>query len=147
MKSVDNLTTGITIKKLNGKKLDRSKIYKVYVAAYRTVNGQKETVKSIEAFIAGDKNTRYTNAKKIKLNKNCKVGVGKKAKITASIVLQNKGKKILPKKYAPKFRYRSSDESIAIVKNGKINGLKTGTCEIYVYTANGLSQKIVVTVG
>ena len=47
MKSVDNLTTGITIKKLNGKKLDRSKIYKVYVAAYRTVNGQKETVKSI----------------------------------------------------------------------------------------------------
>ena len=42
---------------------------------------------------------------------------------------------------------RSSDESIAIVKNGKINGLKTGTCEIYVYAANGLSQKIVVTVG
>ena len=25
--------------------------------------------------------------------------------------------------------------------------LKTGTCEIYVYAVNGLSQKIVVTVG
>ena len=147
VKSVNSPTTGITIKKLNGKKLDRSKIYKVYVAAYRTVNGQKETVKSIEAFIAGDKNAAYTNAKNIKLNKNCKVGVGKKARITASIVLQNKGKKILPKKYAPKFRYRSSDESIAIVKNGKIKGLKTGTCVIYVYAANGLCQKIVVTVG
>ena len=148
VKSVDNLTTGITIKKLNGKKLNRSKIYKVYVAAYRTVNGQKETVKSIEAFIAGDKNARYTNAKKIKLKKkNYRVGIDKKAKIKASIVLQSKGKKILPKKYAPKFRYRSSDESIVIVKEGKIKGLKAGTCEIYVYAANGLSQKIVVTVG
>ena len=145
---VKGSTSSITIKKLKGKKLNRSKIFKVYVVAYRTVNGRKETVKSIEAFVAGDRNTRYTNAKRVTVKKkNYKIKTGKRAKIKAKVVLQNNSKKILPKKYAPKFRYRSSDESVAIVKNGKIKGLKAGNCEIYVYAANGVGQKLLVTVG
>ena len=40
-----------------------------------------------------------------------------------------------------------SDTSIATVdKNGKIKGIKKGTCTIYIYAINGLTKKVKVTV-
>ncbi len=65
----------------------------------------------------------------------------------AKATLVNKSKKSLSKKTVAKFRYKSSDTSIAKVsKNGKVKGVKKGTCTIYVYSANGLVKKAKVTV-
>ncbi len=105
-------------------------------------------VESIRAKLVGTKNTKYSNVKKLALNKSkYTVKVGQTAKIKASVTLVNKNKKHLPKKYAAKFRYRSSDTSIATVsKNGKIKGIRKGTCTIYVYSINGLTKKAQITV-
>ena len=61
--------------------------------------------------------------------------------------LVNKNKKHIPKSHGAKFRYKSSDTSIATVsKDGQIKGIKKGTCTIYVYSINGLVKKAKVTV-
>ena len=53
----------------------------------------------------------------------------------------------IPKGHGAKFRYKSSDTSIATVdKNGKIKGIKKGKCTIYVYSINGLMKKAKVTI-
>ena len=63
------------------------------------------------------------------------------------MTLVNKNKKHIPKSHGAKFRYKSSDTGIATVdKNGKIKGIKKGTCTIYVYSINGLTKKAKVTV-
>ena len=56
--------TKVKIKKIDGKKLNLKKNYKIYVVAYMTVNGRKQRLcKSIVAHIVGQKNTTYTNIK------------------------------------------------------------------------------------
>ena len=113
------------------------------------VNGKKEIIaKTITAHLAGTKSVKYTNPKALKLTKSkFTVKVGKTAKIKAKVTLKNSKKKLLPKSHGAKFRYRTSDSSIATVsKSGKINGIKKGTCTIYVYTVNGLMKKVKVTV-
>ncbi|MCR5202872.1 MAG: Ig-like domain-containing protein [Lachnospiraceae bacterium] len=53
----------------------------------------------------------------------------------------------MPKSHGAKFRYKSSDTSIATVsKKGKIKGIKKGKCTIYVYSINGLVKKARITV-
>ena len=75
------------------------------------------------------------------------VKVGKTAKIKAKVTLVNNNKKHIPKSHGAKFRYKSSDTSIATVdKNGKVKGIRKGTCTIYVYSINGLMKKAKVTV-
>ena len=56
--------TKITVKKVNGKKLNLKKNYKIYVVAY-TYQGKKKVnlAKSIAAHIVGRKNTKETNVK------------------------------------------------------------------------------------
>ncbi|MBQ8981268.1 MAG: Ig-like domain-containing protein [Eubacterium sp.] len=144
-----NSTTKVTITKLNGKKINRKKNYKVYVAAYKNVKGKKVVLaKSISARVAGDKNKKYTNVKTIKATKKAlTVKVGKTAKAKAKVTLVNKNKKHLPTKTAPKFRYKTSNKSVATVdKKGNIKGIKKGTCNIYIYSINGKMTKIKVTV-
>ncbi|MBR1531142.1 MAG: Ig-like domain-containing protein, partial [Eubacterium sp.] len=144
-----NSTTKVTITKLNGKKINRKKNYKVYVAAYKNVKGKKVVLaKSISARVAGDKNKKYTNVKTIKATKKAlTVKVGKTAKAKAKVTLVNKNKKHLPTKSSPKFRYKTSNKSIATVdKKGNIKGIKKGTCNIYIYSINGKMTKIKVTV-
>ena len=142
--------TKVSIKRLNEKALNLKKSYKVYVVAYRTVNGKKTVVgKSIKAKVAGRKNTKYSNPKKltIKSAKSVTLNIGKASKIKAKVTLSNKNKKHLPKKFGAKIRYKSSDTSIATVsKSGKIKGIKKGTCTIYVYAINGLTKKVKDTV-
>ena len=54
---------------------------------------------------------------------------------------------MLSDRHAPKFRYASTDESIATVdKKGKVTGVSAGTCYVYVYAKNGYAKKVKVTV-
>ena len=144
-----NSTTKVTIKKLNGKKINLKKNFKVVVKPYKIVNGKKVVLaKSMTAHVVGVKNKKYTNVKSIKATKKAlTVKVGKTKKAKAKITLVDKKKKHIPSSHAPKFRYRTSNKSIATVdKNGKIKGIKKGTCTIYIYSINGKMTKIKVTV-
>ena len=144
-----NSTTKVTITKLNGKKINLKKNFKVVVKPYKIVNGKKVVLaKSMTAHVVGVKNKKYTNVKSIKATKKAlTVKVGKTVKAKAKITLVDKKKKHIPSSHAPKFRYRTSDKKIATVdKNGKIKGIKKGTCTIYVYAINGKMTKIKVTV-
>ncbi len=50
--------------------------------------------------------------------------------------------------HAAKFRYATSQKSIAAVNSGGvIKSRKKGACQIYVYAVNGVSKKITVNVG
>ena len=144
-----NTTTKTTITKINGKKVNQKKNFHVYVVPYKVIDGKKVTLgKSTVAHLVGSKNTKYSNVKKLTLTKKkYTVKVGKTAKIKAKVTLVNKNKKHIPKSHGAKFRYKSSDTSIATVdKNGKIKGIKKGTCTIYVYSINGLMKKAKVTI-
>lgn len=141
--------TNITVTKVNGKKLDLKKNYKIYVTAYQNVNGKKkEIAKSITAHIVGRKNTKQTNVKSIKAAKTSyTLKVGKTAKIKAKTVLVNPKKKPLSDDHAKELRYATSNKKIATVSsNGKIKGVKKGTCSIYVYARNGYAKKLKVTI-
>ena len=145
----DNKTTSLKVSKLDNYKLDLKDNFKAYVSAYKIVDGKKiGFAESIVGHVVGRKNAKYTNAKSIKLSKTkYTLNVGSTAKIKAKTVLVDKKKKKLSNAHEKEFRYASSDTSIATVdKNGKIKGIKAGTCNIYVYARNGLAKKVSVSV-
>ena len=144
-----NSTTSASFKKIDGKKINQKKNFRVKVVAYKMVDGKKVTLaKTITGHLAGAKSVKYTNPKALKLTKSTyKIKVKKTAKIKAKVTLENSKKKLLPKSHAAKLRYKSSNTKIATVdKNGKITGKSKGTCYIYVYTVNGLMKKAKITV-
>lgn len=144
-----NTTTKATIKKINGKKINLKKNFHAYIEAYKMIDGKKVVLgKSNVGHVVGAKNSKYTNVKSIKLTKKSyTVKVGKTTKVKARITLVDKSKKHISKAHGAKFRYKSSDTSIATVsKKGKIKGIKKGTCTIYVYAINGKMKKAKVTV-
>ena len=144
-----NTTTKVNITKINGKKINLKKQFKVFVKAYKVVNGKKVILaKSIVGHVVGVKNAKYTNVKSIKVTKSkLTVKVGKTTKVKAKVTLVDKNKKHIPKSHAAKFRYRTSNKKVATVtKSGKIKGIKKGTCTIYVYAINGKMKKVKVTV-
>ncbi len=64
-----------------------------------------------------------------------------------SYKLEDLKKKELSDAHAPQFRYRSTNSKIAKVgKDGRITAVSPGKCNVFVYTRNGLSRKIAVTV-
>lgn len=136
----------VKIKKLKGKKLDLKKNFKLYLVAYD--NNGNEIGKTPTAYFAGKNSDKYTNPKSIKAsNSNVSVAVGSSVKVNATIKLEDKKRKELPKKHAVKFRYRSTKDSIATVdKKGNIKGIAPGTCTVYVYAKNGLAKEVNVTV-
>lgn len=145
----NNSTTSVTISKINGKKINQKKIFKIYVVAYKNVDGNKIILsKTVIGHVVGIKNKKYTNVNSIKAVKSkYTVKVGKTAKVKAKITLVNSKRKHLDKDHAAKFRYQTSDKSIATVdKKGNIKGIKKGTCTIYVYAINGKMTKVKVTV-
>ena len=144
-----NSTTSITVKKINGKKINLKNNFKVYVAAYKMTDGKKEVLaKSIMGHAVGRLNTKYSNAKKITLSKSkYSVKVGKTVKVKAKTVLVDKSKKQLSDGHAKEFRYATSNKNIATVdNNGKVKGVAKGTCTIYVYARNGYAKTVKVTV-
>ena len=144
-----NSTTSATISKINGKKIDQTKIVKIYVAAYKKVDGKKIILsKTVAGHIAGTNNKKYTNVKSIKATKSkYTIKVGKTAKVKTRVNLVNNKKKLLAESHVAKFRYRTSDKKVATIdKNGKIKAVKKGTCTIYIYDINGKMTKVKVTV-
>ena len=144
-----NTKTKVSITKIKGKKINLTKNFKVYVEAYKKVNGKKEILaKTITGHVVGRKNNKYSNAKKITLEQSeYTVEVGKTETIRAKTVLVYKGKKQLSDDHAKEFRYASSDASIAKVsESGTITGVAKGTCTVYVYARNGYAKKVSVTV-
>lgn len=142
-------TTKVTVKKVNGKPLNRKKNYKIYVLAYKLVGGKKITLgKTITAHIVGKMNTKYTNVKAVKVKKSSyHLKKGKTAQIKAKTVLVSPGKKQLTNAHAKQFRYATTNKKVATVsKKGKIKAVGKGTCTIYVYARNGYAKKVKVTV-
>ena len=159
--SCDNAFKGITIsvkknnssaiiRKINGRKIDGKKTYKVKVKAYRLLsNGKKQYIgTSAVMHVTGSLNKTRTNVKKISLKKKAfALKKGKTAQIHATIIKMDRKKKLLSKTHGPKLSYVSSDRAIATVTTtGKIKAKKTGKCIIYVRALNGVSKKIKVTV-
>ena len=144
-----NSLVSTTITKINGKKINLKKNYKIYVVAYRMVEGKKvKLARTITGHIVGRLNTKYSNVRKITLSKSkYSVKVGKTVKVKAKTVLVAQSKKQLSDAHAAEFRYASSNRNIATVdKNGKVKGVAKGTCTIYVYARNGYAKTVSVTV-
>lgn len=125
------------------KGLSKGKYYKFMIVAYKTIYKEKrifETSATVHVATTGGKSgnptaVTYKKAKlTVKLNKTMKL----------KPTLKTKGK---VKTHIAKFRYESTNPSIATVdKKGKIKGIAKGTCDIYIYSQNGFSKKIKVTV-
>ena len=142
MKYITTIKNG-DAKSYTAKKLKKGKYYKYMVVAYKTTaSGDKviTTSKSVHAATDGGKKGNPTSIKVKKTKVSIKTGKTKKIKASY------KSKKKVATHIA-KFRYESLDESIATVdKKGKIKGVGKGTTKILVYTQNGLSKTIKVTV-
>ena len=136
----------VTIKKIKGKKLDQKKNFKLYLVGY-DVTG-KEIGKTPTAYFAGKDNKKYTNVKSIKLSKSSvSIAKGHSTRIKVTTKLADRKKKQFIEGHAAKIRYRSTIPGIATVdEKGKITGISTGVCHVYVYAQNGLSKKVKVTV-
>ena len=142
-------TTKLTLKKVNGKKLDLKKVFKVYVLAFKQEEGKNVTLaKTITAHVVGSKNTKYTNVKAVKVKKSSyNLRKGGTAVIKAGTVLVSRNKKKLSNEHAKEFRYASTNNKIATVsKKGKIKAVGKGSCSIYVYARNGYAKRIKVKV-
>ena len=148
--TVNSDTTSVSITRVAGKKLNLKKIYKIYVTAYRTVEGKKIVLaNSITTYVVGRKNAVYTNVKSIKIKSKTTLKMKEKtvSVIKAKSNLAAKKKKKLTDAYDKEFRYASSDNKVATVsKTGVIRAAGKGSCTVYVYARNGYAKKIQVTV-
>lgn len=128
------------------KQLDNKKTYQYYIVAYKTIDGKKARIGKTLTLYAVMNNAKYTEAKKIKLNKKSySLEVGAKAKIKAVLLKRENEKKMTAE--SEKLRFYSTDNTVAEVNaNGTITAKGAGTCYIYVVAGNGIPQKIKVTV-
>ena len=137
----------VTITKINGKKLDQTKDFKIYLVGYDSSG--KKVGNTITAHFVGKDNKNYTNVKSFTLNKS-EVTIKKGNSTTlrkATIKLEDSKKKQTSDSHAAEIRYHSTNPKIAKVdKNGKITGVAAGSCTVYAYARNGLSRKVKVTV-
>ena len=120
------------------KKLNKGKYYKYVIAA---VNGGNTlaTSKTIHVATKGGKVGNNTGVKLSK--KKVTLRPGTSAKVTAKLIAGE-----LKVNIHRKIAWESGNISIATVKNGKIKGVKPGTCYVYAYAQNGVTAKIKVTV-
>lgn len=139
----------LTVKKINGRRINSRSSYKIQVKAYRIVNGKKKlAAKSFILHIAGKGNRTYTNARSIKAAKTAiTMKKGKSQKLQAKVVKESFAKKLLPKSHTAPLRYYSSNEAIASVsESGIIRGKRSGACTVYAVAANGIRRGFKVTV-
>ena len=128
------------------KKLKNNRDYKYYIAAYRIENGKKIYLAKSNVLHVAMKQSKFTNAKSITLNKKkVTLKVNKTFKIHAKVKLESKKKKQMIHEKA--YRYYTDNSNVATVsKKGVITAKAKGSCLIYVLTNNGVYQKIKVTV-
>lgn len=141
--------TKITVKKVNGKKLDTKKNFKLYVVAWKWKNGKKSTLaKTLTIHVAGKDSVKYTNVKKIQLKKTSyTLKKGSTITLRPKAILYDRKKKQLSADHAKEFRYLSSNKKIATVTaGGKARAKGTGECTVYVFAKNGNKRKIKVKV-
>ena len=146
---IDQVPPMYSAVKINGKKLNMKKNFKLYVRAYQWKDGKKITLaKAMTIHVAGKDSRKYTNVKNIRLKKTSYVVKrGESVTLRPKAVLYNKRKKQLSVKHTKEFRYISSNEKIAAVTaGGKITAEVAGNCTIYVYAKNGCKQKIEIKV-
>ena len=141
--------TKITVKKVNGKKLDTKKNFKLYVVAWQWKDGKKKTLaKTIIIHVAGKDSVSYTNVKKIQVKKSSyTLKKGGTVTLHPKAVLYDKRKKQLSSAHCNEFRYLSSNQKVATVTaGGKVKAKGTGECTIYVFARNGCKRKIKIKV-
>ena len=120
------------------KKLKKNTYYKYIIVA---VNGDQTLAVSKTIHVSTKKTSNNTGITVKGASKDSvMVEAGKSVDLTAK--LKKKGKVKIHRKVA----WESDDISVATVKNGRITGVKAGTCYVYAYAQNGLSKKIKVTV-
>ncbi|MBE5859570.1 MAG: hypothetical protein E7301_05535 [Butyrivibrio sp.] len=138
--------SSVSIKKINGNKIDFSRNIKMFVIAY---DGNGSVMgKSITGHVAGKESKKYKNPKSISVSeKSLTLSAGQSSKVKATVKMEKGKKKALSDEHAAKIRYKSTNENVAKVSdNGTVTGIGTGTCQIYVYARNGLAKKVTVTV-
>ena len=134
------------------KKLTKGAKYKFKVVAQRKISGKWKTISTgyTGYFVANNlsKDKKYTNVKSISVKKTkVTLKVGKTSTIKATAKKVKSSKKLLPKSYCAKFRYLSTNTTVAKVsKTGKITAKKKGICYVYVLGKNGVWKSIKVTV-
>ena len=128
------------------KKLKNKRDYKYYIAAYRMENGKKIYLAKSTVLHVAMKQSKFTNAKSITLNKKkVTLKVNKIFKIQAKVKLESKKKKQIV--HAKTYRYYTDNSNVAKVsKKGVITAKAKGRCLVYVLTNNGVYRKIKVTV-
>ena len=129
--------------------LDRGVAYKAYVRAWKRVAGVKSYIGKASPMlhaITGGYNSRYCNAKSVKVDKSSvKMKVGATKKIKASVKGVKSGREVLA--HEKQLRYYSSDRNVATVNAaGKIRARGVGSCTIYVMANNGVCASVKVKV-
>ncbi len=137
--------TTFTVKKVNGRKLDTTKNFKFYVAAWKWKDGKKSTLaKTLIVHIAGKDSAEYTNVKNIQLKKiSYTLKKGGTVTLRPRAVLYDKKKKQLSEAHTGEFRYLSSNKNVAkVTAAGKVMAKAKGNCTIYVFAKNGCKRQI-----
>ena len=125
------------------RKLLKGRYYKYMVVAYKNIYGEKRVIETSVSVHVATKGGKYGNPTAVTYGKS-KVSVKTGKTFTLKAGLKTKTK---VKTHIAKFRYESTDPSIATVnKKGKIKGIRKGTCTIYVYAQNGVYAKVTVKV-
>ncbi len=129
------------------KKLAKGTCYKFYVVA-KSANGTVISKSQVGHFIAGNVNSKNTNAKSLTVNaSSVQLNKGGAFQIVASQKKVKKGKKLLNNNHAALLRYTSSNPAVATVSaNGVITATGAGYCKVFVQSVNGLWQEIEVNV-
>jgi uncharacterized protein YjdB len=129
--------------------LDRRTCYKAYVKAWKKVKGRKVYIgeaSPVVHAITGGYNSKYCNAKSVKLNRSSltmKAGSSKTLKATVEKTKSNR--KLL--NHTAKVRYYSSDANVAAVnENGVVTAVAKGSCRIWAIATNGVRTSATVTV-
>ncbi len=125
------------------RKLLKGKYYKYMVVAYKNIYGEKRVIETSVSVHIATKGGKYGNPTAVTYGKS-KVSVKTGKTFTLKPGLKTKTK---VKTHIAKFRYESTDPSVATVnKKGVIKAKKKGTCTIYVYAQNGVYAKVTVKV-
>lgn len=126
-------------------KLSKGTYYKYMVVAYKEIYKEKRTIATSVSVHACTNGAKFKVPSGISISKK-KVTVKKGKTSTLKPKLKTKGKGAF-KTHIAKFRYESSNPAIATVtKKGKVKGIKKGSCNIYIYTQNGIYKQVKVTV-